>query len=708
MLEIRNVSKVYNIYNSSDAKEGCVNALYRVSLKFPEKGMVFVLGKSGSGKSTLLNIIGGLDTPTYGEIIIKNKNCTNFSKSDFDSYRNTFIGFVFQEYNVIDELTVEQNVTLSVELQGKKVKKRKKEIKEILKKVGLDGVAKRKPNSLSGGQRQRIAIARALVKNPEVILADEPTGALDYNTGIQVLDILKELSKEKLVIVVSHDRDFAVRYADRIIELSDGKISSDTTQENVNGVQVSENLTIIEDDTVCIKNGSAISNGEFDVLKTFFKESKNVFITRDEEDIKKYKKVTGITDDGNKKKYRSTRNSDIEIKQYKEKKLIRSRLKLKRALIIGASSLKYKKFRLTITILAITIAFVLLNMFTAFILFDMNGACVANIQKYEYVHTETTINNTARDSIKSTYGNNVIYANSQNYPVEVEDHIGRTWDIANINWLSYLEEGHSFRNNIKIGKYPTNPNEICVSKYYVEHLKNLGICHSDTKEVINEDNVLGKVFNINGIRCSVVGVFEGDDYYKHKDKNSIAKLILVDESRINENALYAIIPTKDIDFSQIETNGTLYGEIAIDSNFLNQALLAEKTITNFYDILLYGGGVMLLLVILLMTNFIAISISHKKKQIGILRAIGARTIDVFKIFFLESLVITTIGLSLSVILTIIISNYLNTYLKVSVLFYGLMHVLIVLGVALLLAIIVTVLPIKSISNKKPADAIRSL
>ena len=165
------------------------------------------MGKSGSGKSTLLNVMGGLDSADSGEIIIKGKSSKEFSTEDFDSYRNTYLGFIFQEYNILEDFNVGTNIAIALKIQGEKVTNEK--LNEILNEVDLSGYGKRKTNELSGGQKQRVAIARALVKNPEIIMADEPTGALDSNTGIQVFNTLKKLSKDKLVIVVSHDREFA-------------------------------------------------------------------------------------------------------------------------------------------------------------------------------------------------------------------------------------------------------------------------------------------------------------------------------------------------------------------------------------------------------------------------------------------------------------------------------------------------------------------
>ncbi|MDE6275356.1 MAG: ABC transporter ATP-binding protein, partial [Clostridia bacterium] len=220
MLELKNINKTYSPKNGVP-----VQALKDVSLSFDDKGMVFVLGKSGCGKSTLLNLIGGLDFADIGEIIIDGKSTKDFKQSDYDSYRNTYIGFVFQEYNILNEFTVGENISLALELQSQKGEKQK--VEDILKQVDMEGYADRKPNELSGGQRQRVAIARAIVKDPKIIMADEPTGALDSETGKAILDTLKRLSQDRLVIVVSHDREFAQQYGDRIIELADGKVIGD-------------------------------------------------------------------------------------------------------------------------------------------------------------------------------------------------------------------------------------------------------------------------------------------------------------------------------------------------------------------------------------------------------------------------------------------------------------------------------------------------
>lgn len=224
MIEIRNVSKTYN------AKSGyAVEALRNVSLCLPEKGLIFLVGKSGSGKTTLVNLIGGCDTPTNGEIVFNGLSSEAFTPQQYDAYRNKNVGLIFQEYNLIEDFSVRENIALAIELQGEIAKE--EHINKFLSLVGLDGYSKRKPQELSGGQRQRVAIARALAKNPFVIVADEPTGALDSETGKHIMDILKRLSTERLVVVVSHDREMAEIYADRCIELVDGRICSDTIMQ---------------------------------------------------------------------------------------------------------------------------------------------------------------------------------------------------------------------------------------------------------------------------------------------------------------------------------------------------------------------------------------------------------------------------------------------------------------------------------------------
>lgn len=333
MLEVKNLVKIYR------PKKGVpVTALDNVSLKFPDKGMIFLLGKSGCGKSTLLNVIGGLDRYDEGEVLIKGVSSKKFRQSHFDSYRNTYVGFIFQEYNILDEFTVGANIALALQLQGKKATD--EAIEDILRQVDLAGFGSRKPNELSGGQKQRIAIARALVKSPEIIMADEPTGALDSNTGKQVFDTLKKLSEQKLVIIVSHDRDFAEGYADRIIELADGKVISDVsldTSEDAN----KRNLTY-RDNTVTLAEGYHLTEEDRIAINRYI-------------DAMQGGSFSVVARRAN-RRFRETSESDT-VQSGGSFRLIKSRLPLRYAFRMGASGLKHKKVRLVFTILLSCIAF---------------------------------------------------------------------------------------------------------------------------------------------------------------------------------------------------------------------------------------------------------------------------------------------------------------------------------------------------------------
>lgn len=221
-----------NIIKDYPTSEEVVHALKGVSLSFRNNEFVSILGQSGCGKTTFLNIIGGLDHYTSGDLIINGKSTRNYKDKDWDTYRNHKIGFVFQSYNLITHQSVLSNVELALTLSGVGKEERKKRAIEALTKVGLKDQIYKKPTQLSGGQMQRVAIARAIVNNPDIILADEPTGALDSSTSIQIMEILKEISKDKLVIMVTHNPELAQKYSSRIIRLSDGEVISDSNPYN--------------------------------------------------------------------------------------------------------------------------------------------------------------------------------------------------------------------------------------------------------------------------------------------------------------------------------------------------------------------------------------------------------------------------------------------------------------------------------------------
>ena len=222
MLKLKDIKKDYKTAGT------VVHALKGVSLEFRANEFVSVLGASGCGKTTLLNIIGGLDQYTSGDLVIRGISTKDYDDRDWDVYRNHRIGFVFQSYNLIPQQSVLENVELALTIAGCSKAERKKRAAEALKKVGLGEHMNKRPNQLSGGQMQRVAIARALVNNPEILLADEPTGALDSVTSVQIMELIREIAGERLVIMVTHNPELAEKYSSRIVRLQDGLVVSDS------------------------------------------------------------------------------------------------------------------------------------------------------------------------------------------------------------------------------------------------------------------------------------------------------------------------------------------------------------------------------------------------------------------------------------------------------------------------------------------------
>ncbi len=539
MLEIRHLTKIYT------TKGGAVTrAIDDVSVSFGETGLVFLLGKSGSGKSTLLNLAGGLDAPTSGEVVVMGKSSKDFSGADFDSYRNTFVGFIFQEYNVLDEFTVEDNIALALELQGKS--KDRDKISSILRDVELEAFAKRKPNTLSGGQKQRIAIARALVKDPQIIMADEPTGALDSATGKQVFDTLKRLSETRLVLVVSHDREFAESYGDRIIELKDGKIVSDVTKEHVAAEKVTENVKRIGKDTLSVQGG-AIDARTLKEIETFLKESDGeVLLSKGKDDIASFRRVNRIGEDGAREKFGET--GEVEVKEYdgKQTKFIRSRLPVLKALRIGASGLKLKPFRLIMTILLSVAAFIMFGLASTMMLYSERSVLVSSFlaTDYDYItlnkryeqrrYVDGELAYTTRYPALFTpaevrsFGENAIGTYSVNLAfsqIKGESY----YYLPQIASLTVIAEGHPLGQKLLAGSLPERDDDICVSSYFLACAEALGYLPADAEgnlaeasvKISSADDLVGNRLVTEGKILNICGVFDSGElphkYDQYKD-----------------------------------------------------------------------------------------------------------------------------------------------------------------------------------------------
>lgn len=569
MLQLINLHKIYK-----PKKGPSVRALDGVDLLIQNTGLVFVLGKSGSGKSTLLNVIGGLDSLDEGEMIINGRSSKTFKMQDFDSYRNTYIGFIFQEYNLLEEFNIEKNIAIALELQGKEPTKEK--INEILQKVDLEGYANRKVNELSGGQKQRVAIARALIKDPQIIFADEPTGALDSNTGQQVFETLQKLSKEKLVIVVSHDRETAEKYGDRIIELKDGKVISDKSKTTVKN-DSSNNFNVV-DGVVSIDKDKEITKEQLEMLiAQLQKHDGDIVLTK----ASQSKKIFGET---------NQKDINPDLDKDKEFKLIKSKLKNTDALKIGASGLKYKKIRLFFTVLLSFISLAMFGLVDTIGSFNVNHSHAATIVQngIESVLIQKTLNsnimNFTNDEISFLQNENSNVLIVPYYtPKNISNLSYGNGDFENGGFLSmYYDLNYDFNAvsltdniisdlnyNLIYGTLPTDEHGILITDFQFYLYTRAGMFYSDElnnlqqievneySDIINKKLFQFKDFYITGIintgfdfdKYTAEEYLNGDDYNLSDEfmtyvrsglRNSIFALPIAEEglTSLNGNNIY--------------------------------------------------------------------------------------------------------------------------------------------------------------------------
>ena len=530
MLEIRNITKVYRSKTGEEVK-----ALDNVSIQFPESGMVFLLGKSGSGKSTLLNVIGGLDSADSGEFVIMGKSSADFVGSDFDAYRNTFIGFIFQEYNILDDFTVGANIGLALELQGKKATD--EAINGILAQVDLLNYARRKPNELSGGQKQRVAIARALVKEPQIIMADEPTGALDSNTGKQIFDTLKELSREKLVLIVSHDRDFAEKYADRIIELSDGRVIEDVTKHEKEPVRISAGIQQIGGNILRIERGYRLTETDLEMINRYLAANgTDVLLSGDSRVNGEVCSAVGISADGASKTFERTEpKRDVKLREYdgKKTKFIRSRLPMKNAVKMGASGLKHKKFRLVMTILLSLISFAMFGLADTMAAYKHIEAATASVLDSHVRNASMTLgvryttkygdeepwhsydrqgfNDADIQKLNAETGMNFVpvytgslWGGGFSLTQQMEKHEHNTVYNGTLSGLVDLSEEQLRQTGLSLtGRMPQNENEIVISELMFRQFQQYGFRNQSVEP--DESIQAGKLTTIDGDRNSILG-----------------------------------------------------------------------------------------------------------------------------------------------------------------------------------------------------------
>ena len=523
MLEIKNVSKTYK------TKNGLKNeVLKQINLKFSSNGLTFILGKSGSGKSTLLNLIGGLDNYDSGEIIIDNVSTKKFKDSDFDSYRNNYVGFIFQEFNIIEDYTIYENIILPLKLQNKKVNEN--EIDDLLKKLDIEELKTRKLNELSGGQKQRVAIARALVKKPKIILADEPTGNLDSKNGIEVMNLLKKISNDTLVIVVTHDSDFANKYGDRIIEISDGKIISDSNDSIDSKIELYRNNQTKLPMNDALKLGyKSLNNHKIKLLFTIILISLSTIFV-----LLAFIMNTYSIEDNHLKLIKENNIDIFEIKKYNydENQKIRFEVNLDNNSILeikdNLEEENYLVYYLDEQIS--TIKFLGLNIYEQEDLFNDPPALENDM--YTYIP----------------------------------------------NKIKIIEDGNNLIDQEIIGIYPTSNDEILISNYLADFIINNGIYNYDTKiiEYFDDYNELvnSKIkINFGSSNYAIISGIINYDLSKYNNLKGKYKSQFKIDNRIGQNDF-----NRSIDLGNAVNN--LYNIIYVKNDFINHLNTKDTKLSN--------------------------------------------------------------------------------------------------------------------------------
>lgn len=699
MLQVKKMTKEYR-----SNRRAPVCALQNVSLTFADTGLVFILGKSGSGKSTLLHILGGLDTPTAGEVVVDGKPMRGFKERELDDYRNAYVGFVFQEYNLLERESVGKNVALALELQGGQEDRAK--IENVLRQVDLvDGgqtLYERPVRELSGGQRQRVAIARALVKDPKVILADEPTGALDSKTGKQLYELLKALSKERLVVVVTHDEASAKAYGDRIIELADGEVVSDT---------------LSADEEQQVKNEAAPS-GQAPL--------------RGKGGLP-FRRVLAMGADG----------------------LRHKRLRLAISILLSAVAFfmfgftltasfsnRYKTEFQTLYDRGMQMVTVSLGESVAFssekweLLAEYCGKepiLVYHPWRYEIDLTYIAEFLGAED----VYGSENPYVNAGTsvfeYFAELDPQTGE--QDAN------LRPDDRFTDS-SLCRLPQTYNEIAITDMRADMFIKFGYRETDgtVMQIKTPDDLIGKQlgeFTICGVYMTEMdGSFlKSHDIDNDPDYQSIAVNTASNSARdgiisygfVKKGFLAQRTDEWQREFAMIK----LQGDVPEDMRLIDDLAYSEKgeefryevkvmsgvsgevqSIADIIDLIIepakIAAAVFCVFAALLQMNFLSVSLDRKKREFGILRALGAKKKDVIAICLTESLLIALIDLLLSAAAVVITCLVINGLYSCALLIPGALQIgsmlLLGIGVAALSAI----LPAVRIGKQKPIDVIRSI
>lgn len=706
MLELKNVTKTYQ------TKKSQIQALKEISIRFMDHGAYFILGKSGCGKSTLLNLIAGLDQVTSGEILLDHEDITKFNSKELNRYRNFNIGFVFQEFNLLPNLNVKENIELSLKMQGLKVQE--EEIEKILKKVDMPDVLYRNVNELSGGQKQRIAIARALIKNPKMIVADEPTGSLDSETSKQIFSLLKTLSQDHLVIVVSHNEEYAKDFADEIIYLNDGCIER----------------------TECfhsIENPTASKTEPF-LIDHFPKSSLPVLTSL----------KMGISN----------------LKTNVVRLCILIFLSMISFICLGVSVTAFQYDKSTLIANAIATGG-----------YQDPLAIVSDLHVNESSWQQSIISPSfikeLNQNLEGTYLAvwKDVGKSNLNFKEDTSIDYSKTYDALSLFSMSGMAVIH--QNELDqlgfqlFGKIPTASNEILITKYYYETFLKYGYSYKEIQidgSQLNEQTIIGKTIEVPQSRhatemveytiCGIVDTEVDTSLYSELSAYHTGRTDL-DESRrlfdfYQSGSIHSVgflsESGMDLLYSSFDLEGQGY-DCVVGRMPQNKESLKKITqyldrysgderryrLTNTTDTWLrdvdtlmttyqmmggIAGAILIVFSGLLLFNYINLSISHKIKEMGILRALGARGTDIFKIFGWEGFIIALINFVLSVIGTCVFVYIIDMgirkeyFLHTGVYQVNFLTIFSLFFISFLSCFLSVLFPILKVSRKSPMETIR--
>ena len=771
MLQLKDIVKKYNTGGTE------VEVLKKVNISFRESEFVSILGASGSGKTTLLNIIGGLDKYSSGDMLLMGRSTKEFTDRDWDSYRNGTIGFVFQSYNLIGHLSIIENVKLALSISGESNKENDIKAKKALEDVGLGDHLYKKPNQLSGGQMQRVAIARALVTNPKVILADEPTGALDSKTSVQIMELIKEISKEKLVIMVTHNPELARKYSDRIVSVKDGEIIEDTKpyieQEGNNGYELKKTamsfssaikssfknlltkkfrslMTVVASSIGIISIGLvlAISSGMDKYIQTMQNENlSSMPITISSNQIN-----FGIGEDNN------TSDSSEENLVPKSRRDVHKNLYSEDALGNGETFIKYIQenakdyysaidFAKGYQIKALTkntkgdIVDVKTDSQdnsrgnTIFSVLPEDKSLIMNQfeivksldQSFEYPKGNEVVLFTAKNN---EIDKNVLKAlgYSENDKVKYEDILGKEFSIVdNNNYYTKVENRfvpaavdekmYNAGTKVKIVAIAKAKDSFTVPQFtlgYTKELQDSLLSKEASSEIVKEQekdkskNILTNTKMDNAVATEVLSGLGANTepssiliYPKtFNDRDKIANTISEYNKKVAEK--YGA-GTEDYNKYSIT-----YSDMAKQMTSIMSQMIDTITL-----ILTAFAGISLIVSSIMIGILTYVSVVERTKEIGILRAIGARKKDITRIFIAEAgligFVSGTVGVIVSLGLALPISKTIAKALKIDNFSAGL-DLKSAVGLILLsviLTLIASVIPSRMAAKKDPVEALRT-